>query len=125
MTIWQINAMKYNKILEMSFDFANDIIDYSEFLESKRKFVVSNQILKSGTSIGANIREAQNPYSRADFVHKMIIAMKEADETEYWLELCQSRSSYGDPSKLLIDIKIIKQVLGSIINTTKKNQKKL
>lgn len=116
--------MKYNKILEMSFDFANNIIDYCEILENKRKYVVSNQLLKSGTSIGANVREAQNPHSRADFVHKMIIAMKEADETEYWLELCGRRSTYGDSSNLLVEIKIIKQVLGSIISTTKKNQNK-
>ncbi len=113
--------MKYNKILELSFDFANNIIDYCEHLESKRKFVISNQLLKSGTSIGANVREAQNPYSRADFVYKMVIAMKEADETEYWLELCHRRPSYGDTTNLLTEIKIIKQVLGSIIYSTKKN----
>lgn len=115
--------MKYNKILEMSFDFADKLIDYCEVLEGKRRYVIAQQLLKAGTSVGANVREAQNPYSRADFVHKMIIAMKEADESEFWLELCCRKPHYGDPSALLAEIRIIKQVLGSIISTSKKNQK--
>jgi four helix bundle protein len=76
---------KDNIIVSKSFDFALQIIEFAELLESKRKFILANQILKSGTSIGANIREAQNAESKADFIHKMKIAAKEADETEYWL----------------------------------------
>jgi four helix bundle protein len=71
---------KRNEILELSFEFAVDIIAFSELLEAQRKYVLARQILKSGTSIGANIREAQNGESKADFVHKLKIAAKEADE---------------------------------------------
>ena len=75
---------KENVIVDLSLEFALDIIEYSEMLEENRKFVIANQLLKSGTSIGANIREAQNAESKADFIHKLKIAAKEADETEYW-----------------------------------------
>ncbi|MBK7094221.1 MAG: four helix bundle protein [Saprospiraceae bacterium] len=80
---------KGNVIVEKSFGFALRIIEFTELLESQRKYVIANQLLKSGTSIGANIREAQNAESKADFIHKMKIAGKEADETEYWLLLCK------------------------------------
>ena len=69
-----------NEIVDVSFEFALLIIEYAELLESNRKFVIANQLLKSGTSIGANIREAQNAESKADFIHKMKIAAKEAEE---------------------------------------------
>lgn len=78
-----------NVIVEKTYEFALLVIEFAERLELKRKFVVANQILKSGTSIGANVREAQNAESKADFIYKMKIAAKEADETEYWLLLCQ------------------------------------
>ncbi len=80
---------KENVIVKLSFEFALQIIDFVEKLESNRKFVIANQLLKSGTSIGANVREAQNAESKADFIHKLKIAAKEADESEYWLLLCQ------------------------------------
>ncbi len=76
---------KRNEILELSFEFALQIISYCEVLEENRKYVIARQLLKSGTSIGANIREAQNAESNQDFIHKLKIATKEADETEYWL----------------------------------------
>jgi four helix bundle protein len=79
---------KENVIVKLSFEFALQIIDFVEKLESNRKFVIANQLLKSGTSIGANVREAQNAESKADFIHKLKIAAKEADESEYWLLLC-------------------------------------
>jgi four helix bundle protein len=70
--------MEINKnfIREATFKFAQKIIKYCEILESKRKFAVAKQLIKSGTSIGANIREAQHPESKADFIHKMKIARK-------------------------------------------------
>jgi len=71
---------KENIIVEKSFQFALKIVDYCELLEENRKFVVARQLLKSGTSIGANIRESQNAESKTDFIHKMKIAAKEADE---------------------------------------------
>lgn len=76
----QINK---NLIVKLSFDFALLTIALAEELELKRKFVIANQILKSGTSIGANIWEAQNAESRADFIHKMKISAKECEETKY------------------------------------------
>jgi four helix bundle protein len=65
---------KDNIIIKLTLEFALDIIEYSELLEEHRKYVIARQLLKSGTSIGANIREAQNAESKADFIHKMKIA---------------------------------------------------
>ena len=81
--------MKENIILDKTFQFSLDIIKYCEFLHNEKKFVIANQLLKSGTSIGANIREAQNCESQNDFIHKFKIAAKEIEETNYWLLLCQ------------------------------------
>jgi four helix bundle protein len=78
-----------NIILELTFNFALSIIKYAESLQKNHKFVIANQLLKSGTSIGANVREAQNAESKGDFIHKLKIASKEADDTEYWLLLCK------------------------------------
>ena len=81
--------MKQNNIvLEKSMDFAVRIVRLYQFLcDSKKEFVMSKQVLRSGTSIGANLKEAMRGQSRADFCAKMNIALKEASETEYWLEL--------------------------------------
>jgi len=80
---------KENIIVDLTFKFALGIIEFSELLLEDKNYIISKQILKSGTSIGALIREAQNAESKADFIHKMKIAAKEADETMYWLELCK------------------------------------
>ncbi len=114
---------KRNEILELSFDFALNVIDYCEVLEEKRKYVIARQLLKSGTSIGANVREAQNVHSRKDFSAKCIIAAKEADETEYWLLLCQRSKNYPDPDHLLASILSLKKLLTKIIASTLKNNK--
>jgi len=79
-----------NTIVTLTFRFAQHIWALAEELQDKRKFVVANQVFRSGTAIGALVREAQNGESLADFIHKMKIALKEADETEYWLLLCIS-----------------------------------
>lgn len=110
---------KNNLILVKSFEFAKKIVIYTEELESKRKFVVANQLLKSGTSIGANIKEAQNAESKADFIHKFKIAMKGADETEFWLFLCNELENYPNPEELLIDLFEILKVTNKIISTSK------
>ena len=70
---------KDNVIVSKSFQFALDIVQFCELLEENRKYLISRQLLKSGTSIGSNVREAQNAESKADFIHKMKIAAKEAD----------------------------------------------
>lgn len=111
---------KRNEILELSFNFSLAIIDFCEMLEGQRKYVIARQLLRSGTSIGANIREAQNVHSRKDFLAKLIISAKEADETEYWLELCAKSKSYPDPNNLLNNIQSIKKLISKIIATTKR-----
>jgi len=113
---------KRNEILELSFEFSIAIIEFCELLEDNRKYVIARQLLKSGTSIGANVREAQNPHSRADFISKLIIAAKEADETEYWLLLCEKSNRYPNPGKLFDSITSIKKLLNKIIGSSKKNQ---
>ena len=114
---------KRNEILELSFEFAIDIIRFSELLEEQKKYVIARQLLKSGTSIGANVREAQNSESKADFIHKLKIAAKEADETEYWLLLCQHSSGYPFDSGLLSKLISIKKLLSSIISKMKSQLK--
>jgi len=76
-------------------------------------------LLKSGTSIGANVREAQNAESKTDFIHKLKIAAKEADETEYWLLLCKGSEGYGNCDELLADCISIIKVLSKIIASSK------
>jgi four helix bundle protein len=113
--------VRKNEVLELSFEFALNIIKYCEELESKKKNVIAQQMLKSGTSIGANIREAQNSESKQDFIHKLKIAAKEASEIEYWLLLCQKSESYPSPDELLLQINSIEKLLNTIIATTKRN----
>lgn len=114
---------KDNPILNLTFSFSLDIINYCELLETNRKFVIANQLLKSGTSIGANIKEAQNAESKADFYHKIKIAMKEVEETEYWLELCQMAENYPDCIHLIEKLLEIRKVMSKIISTFKSNTK--
>lgn len=112
---------KDNLIVNLSVEFALAVIEYCESLEGNRKFVIANQLLKAGTSIGANIREAQNAESKADFIHKLKIAAKEADETEYWLILCEKSRNYPDPSQLKEKLNSIYNVISKIIITSKKS----
>ncbi len=112
---------KDNLIVNLSVEFALAVIAYCELLEADRKFVIANQLLKSGTSIGANVREAQNAESKADFIHKIKIAAKEADETEYWLILCEKSINYPDPSGLKEQLNSIKNIISKIIITSKKS----
>jgi four helix bundle protein len=116
--------LKNNLIVNLTFQFSLDIIKFVEVLETTRKFAVANQLIRSGTSIGANVREAQNAESRSDFIHKLKIAAKEAEETEYWLELCQQSPSYPDCEELLTQILSIKKVLSKIISSSKSSAHK-
>ncbi len=111
---------KNNLILLKSFEFAKKVVQYTEKLEEDRKYVIANQLLKSGTSIGANIKEAQNSESKADFIHKMKIAMKEADETEFWLFLCNELENYPNSEELLNEVFDILKITNKIISTSKK-----
>lgn len=109
-----------NLILKETFEFALAIVKYCEELENHKKYVFAKQILRSGTSIGANVKEAQNAESKADFIHKLKIAAKEADEVEYWLFLCQELETYPDCDELLDKIKSIIRILNKIIGTSRK-----
>lgn len=111
---------KENLIVDLTFDFALEVINFSELLEEKKKYVIARQLLRSGTSIGANVWESQNAESKADFVHKMKIAAKEAFETKYWLLLCERSKQYPSCLALIEQVQAIDKVLGKIISTSKK-----
>ena len=115
---------KENLIVKLTFEFAIDIIDYTESLESKKKFNIANQLFRSGTSIGANVREAQNAESKNDFIHKIKLAAKEADESEYWISICQRVGNYPKSDSLIEKIDSINKILSKIISTSKKSNHK-
>jgi four helix bundle protein len=110
---------KDNLIIKLTFQFALDIIKYCEILQENKKFVIANQLLKSGTSIGANIREAQNAESKADFIHKFKISAKEIEETTYWLELCKFSDGYPNAHNLIEQLNNISRIVNKIIITSK------
>lgn len=116
-------AERENVIVIKSIAFALLIIEYCEILENQRKYVIAKQLLKSGTSIGANIHEAQNAESRADFIHKMKIAAKELEETKYWLTLCENAENYPTNKELNIKVKELGLILYKILGTSIKNKK--
>jgi len=111
-----------NAILKMTFDFSLSVIDYCDLLDTIKKYTISRQLLKSGTSIGANAMEAQNAESKADFIHKIKIAAKEADETQYWLLLCSLSTVYPGCDSLLLNLESIQKILNKILGTAKKKE---
>jgi len=120
--------MKENILIDKSIDFASRIIKLCKYLnDEKKEHVISKQIIRSGTSIGANINEAQYGNSKADFVAKLHISLKETAETEYWLRLLR-KSDYIEENlfkSLLTDCLELKKLLISSINTAKKINKKI
>ena len=95
----EMASMKENVVRDKSFAFALRIVKLAKYLQGEKKeFVLSKQVLRSGTAIGALVREAEHAQSKADFVSKMSIALKEANETEYWIELLH-QSEYIDTSQ--------------------------
>ncbi len=115
---------KENPARDKSYDFALRIIKlYKYLIEEKKEYVLSKQILRSGTSIGANVEEAIGGQSRRDFLAKISIAYKETRESHYWLRLLRD-SSFLDPEvaqSLLSDCEELLKILGSIQKTTKNN----
>ena len=113
--------MAENKLADLSMNFAVIILKTTDSI--KGHFSLINQLERSATSIGANIREAKYAHSKADFISKLQIALKECYETEYWLELLQrSDILSNDNAKILIhDCGVIRRVLISSINTIKQN----
>lgn len=110
-----------NIIKEKSFEFAVEVVSLYKVLVEKKEFILSKQIVRSGTSIGANIREAEHAQSKADFINKLSISLKEANETEYWLDLLYETGYLNDDEFQKIKVKNIEllKLLISIINTSK------
>lgn len=114
--------MGKNVILDKSFDFAVRIVNLNKYLVVERKeYVLSKQIIRSGTSVGALIREAQHAESNADFIHKLPIALKEANETDYWLLLLHKTNYIKSEqfNSLQSDIQELLKLLVSIIKSSK------
>ncbi len=115
--------MRNSPLMDKSKSFALQIIKVcNEVKRNKKESVLTNQLLRSGTSIGANIREAQYAHGRADFIAKLQIALKECSETEYWLELL-IESGYYDDTSIIVQCIEVKKLLISSINTAKSNDK--
>lgn len=117
--------MTESKLKTQSLDFAVSIINLVKDLKQQRESIISNQIGRSGTSIGANIREAQYAHGKADFIAKLQIALKEANETGYWLELLY-KTDYIDETRynaLSSACASLRVMLIASINTAKENSK--
>ena len=111
-----------NTIENKSFEFAVRIVKLYKYLrESKKEYVLSKQLLRSGTSIGANVSEAERGQTKADFYAKMSIALKEANETQYWLKLLWKTGYLGDTeyNDIIKDSEEITKILVSITKTTR------
>lgn len=109
-------------VKEKSFLFAIRIVNvYKHFTQTQNEYALSKQLLRCGTSIGANVAEAQQAQSRADFISKLSIALKEASETDYWLRLLKATNylSEEESSSLLGDCQEIEKMLTAIIRTAK------
>ncbi len=117
--------MRENIIKSKSFDFALRIVKLYQYLtETKKEFVLSKQLLRSGTAVGALVRESEHAESKADFIHKLSISLKEANESDYWIELLH-KSNYleeGEYLSLKNDLDEILRLLVSIIKTSKSNK---
>lgn len=117
--------MKYNIVKQKSFEFALKIVSLCKQLgDEKKEFILSKQLLRSGTAIGALVREAEHAESKSDFIHKLSIALKEANETDYWIELLFKSNYFDiDPyTSLKTDLDELLRLLVSIIKTSKANQ---
>jgi len=121
-----VNEMKENVIKDKSFAFALRIVKMYKFLcDEKREYVLSKQLLRSGTAVGALVHEAEHAESRADFIHKMAVAQKEANETDYWIELLFQSGYLNKKSyeSVIADVRELSRIIASIIITSKKGKK--
>lgn len=103
--------------------FSVEIVKFSDELVKNHKMILANQILKSGTSIGANAREAQNSESKTDFIHKLKISAKEIEETQYWLELISKVYEQFDVTHMESLLDEVARIVNAIITTSKKSLK--
>ena len=116
-----------NNVEHKSFLFAVRIVKLARYLqEEKKEYILSKQLIRAGTSIGANIVESQQAQSRADFISKLSIALKEAAETNYWLRLLNATDylSESEFSSIIADCKELEKILTSIIKTTRNQPNK-
>lgn len=111
-----------NAVLNLSFNFSVSLIRYCVVLREKKEYELAHQLIRCGTSVGANLIEAQNAESPADFKHKVKIALKEADETEYWIRILIAILGEDKLDKLLISIQEIIKILNKILSTLSKKQ---
>lgn len=113
------------KLRKKSFEFALRIVKLARFLETDKKdWVLSRQILKSGTSIGANVRESRFAQSTADFVSKLTIALKEAEETEYWFELLTAAEMISEKQRISLE-KDLNWIIATLVNSVKVSKRSL
>ena len=125
--IFNYRKMKDNIVLDKSFEFAVRVVNlYKHLCDSKKEYTLSKQLLRSGTSIGANINEAQAAQSKKDFIAKMSIASKEARESKYWIELLIKTEYLDKDNKhtqsLLNDIEELTKLLTSIVKSSQNNK---
>lgn len=113
---------KDNIIVQLTLEYALEIIEFTQLLEEHNKYIIARQLLKSGTSIGANVWEAQNAESKADFIHKMKVAARKADETEYWIILCEMSKNYPKNEQLKTKLQSIVKVISKIINSSESKE---
>lgn len=117
--------MKENIIVSKSFDFAVKIVKFSFKMQNEKKeYIISRQLLKSGTSIGANIEESQGAISKAEFIAKLQISLKEAKEAKYWLRLIRASDIYSNPNliELTNECGELIVILTSILKSSKANR---
>ena len=114
--------MKKIVIADLSMDFALRIINLYKYLRNeKEEYIMSKQLLRSGTSIGANIAESEHAQSKADFISKLYISLKEANETKYWITLL-SKSGYLNITEYDSIMKDLRIIIGTLVNTIKKTK---
>ena len=113
-----------NLVQEKSFEFAVSIVKYYKQLKTQSEFAIANQLLRSGTSVGANIEEALGGSSKKDFINKMTIALKEARESKYWLRLIYESGIDKNVGPILTEANSLVNILSKIVKTSKDDSRK-
>ena len=116
------NTKRGNLIQEKSFEFAVSVVKYYKQLKTQNEYAIANQLLRSGTSVGANVGEALGGSSKKDFSNKMTIALKEARESKYWLRLIYESDIDKNVSELLANASSLVNILSKIVKTSKEIQ---
>jgi four helix bundle protein len=110
-----------NPIVDLSYNFGVRIVKFYQYLTNKQIYVLSKQVLRCGTSIGANVHESIHAQSKADFISKMNIALKEADETDYWLRLLKDSNVIEEEEFKSLQ-KDVKQIIGTLVKIIKNSK---